>query len=96
MNLGIKWSGDGQTSFTVDTAEKTCQCRKGSLMKEQKNILDGSMGLNVGDIKHILTSTSMKTSDYTRYQQHHRGVKLRKPLEEDDRKAIFGKTQRTV
>ena len=34
--------------------------------------------------------------DYTRYRRLHPGLKLRKLLEEDDRKAVFGKTEPTV
>jgi hypothetical protein len=38
----------------------------------------------------------LKTLDYTRYRQLLRGLSLRKPLEEDDWKAVFEKIERTV
>src|SRR4030065_997054 len=65
-------------------------------MKGQGYISDASTVLRTGAIKPSLTNTCMKTLDYTRYRQLIRGLSLRKPLEEDDWKAVFEKIERTV
>jgi hypothetical protein len=57
---------------------------------------DASTALRTGGTKPSLTNTCMKTLDYTRYRQLLRGLSLRKLLEEDDWKAVFRKTERTV
>jgi len=46
--------------------------------------------------KLIPTDIFTTLLDCTRYQLVLRGLKLRKPLEEDDRKAVLGKTECTV
>lgn len=54
------------------------------------------MGKGDVDLWSTLITIFMTTSDFIRYRQVRRINKLRKPKEEDDWKAVFGKTERTV
>ena len=57
--------------------------------------MEGGAARYCAQIAEELRSISIKTSACTRYRQRLRGRK-RKPVEEDDWKAVFGKTERTV
>ena len=54
------------------------------------------MGKRAGDTGDILPDIFMRPFGCIRYRRHLPGRRVRKPLEEDDRKAVFGKTECTV
>jgi len=55
-----------------------------------------SKGLRIGVTRSFPTNTCMIISNYTRFLLPPLGLRLWTPMEEDDWKAVLGKTERTV
>ncbi len=69
---------------------------KGPISGPSKSTLDVNEGKVLKSIEHTLINICTIHLNFTGYQQLLRGLKLRKLLQEDDWKAVFGKTERTV